>query len=348
MGGYYGKSYVTIAATSAKNSKAGFLRRPAGRPDDCVPIFEASDYRLFACTAVDNFQKDVEAAMLNTRGWVLQERAFSRRTIHFSYAQTYWECKKGIRCETMTSMFNPRSGVLGDPRFPESIMEYSKVNRSRLIGFLFENYSTRGLTHKTDLLLAIRALLLNLRKDLSTNTDYGIIERYLHRSLLWKRANDAPLARISYPEERKVPSWSWMAFDGHIRYLNPPSYDNIEWNKSVQYASAANLPEGPGGVQRSNHGLKTQLRAPARVFPSQFHGTSRLVFDQLPKADLHDLKYVIVGRTVQNQSNPEQECFVLVVEPAKGAGDAYERVGVGCIGASEISLEAPAEVVWII
>lgn len=105
MGGYYGKSYVTIAATSAKNSKAGFLRRPAGRPDDCVPIFEASDYRLFACTAVDNFQKDVEAAMLNTRGWVLQERALSRRTIHFSYAQTYWECNKGIRCETMTSMF---------------------------------------------------------------------------------------------------------------------------------------------------------------------------------------------------------------------------------------------------
>ncbi|RSM18252.1 hypothetical protein CDV31_002978 [Fusarium ambrosium] len=326
MGGYYGKSYVTIAATSAQSSKAGFLRRPTGNEEDCT---------------------DVEAARLNSRGWVLQERALSRRTIHFSSTQTYWECKKGIKCETMTSMSNPRSGLLGDPRFPESIMDYSKVNRSRLIGFLFENYSKRGLTNKTDLPLAISALLDNLSDELSTKTQYGIIQRYLHRSLLWRR-DDAPLVRISYPEGKKVPSWSWMAFDGHIRYLNPPSYHNIEWNKSVQYISVKELPERPDGTQRSGYGLEAQLKAPARSFPSASHDTSRVVFDQLPRMNLQGLKYVIVGRTVSNESSPEQKYFVLVVEPVEGAGDEYERVGVGCIGESEISHETSAEVVWII
>ncbi|RTE82226.1 hypothetical protein BHE90_003217 [Fusarium euwallaceae] len=83
MGGYYGKSYVTIAATSDENSKAGFLQHPAGKKEDCVLISEAPDYRLFACKIFDDFRGDVEAARLNSRGWVLQERALFKANSPF-------------------------------------------------------------------------------------------------------------------------------------------------------------------------------------------------------------------------------------------------------------------------
>jgi hypothetical protein len=32
----------------------------------------------------------------------LQERALSRRTMHFTETQTYWECGEGVWCETFT------------------------------------------------------------------------------------------------------------------------------------------------------------------------------------------------------------------------------------------------------
>jgi hypothetical protein len=34
----------------------------------------------------------------------LQERALSRRTIHFAEGQLYWECGQGVHCETLARM----------------------------------------------------------------------------------------------------------------------------------------------------------------------------------------------------------------------------------------------------
>jgi hypothetical protein len=59
---------------------------------------------IYACIDIDDFHKDVELSRLNTRGWVLQERALSRRTIFFTSTQVYWECGAGIHCETLTRL----------------------------------------------------------------------------------------------------------------------------------------------------------------------------------------------------------------------------------------------------
>jgi hypothetical protein len=73
----------TIAATSATSCKDRFLCRSVN-----------------GVSASNNFDDEIEKAELNTRGWVLQERALSRRTIHFGKTQTYWECGAGIACES--------------------------------------------------------------------------------------------------------------------------------------------------------------------------------------------------------------------------------------------------------
>jgi len=42
----------------------------------------------------------LEQSALNQRGWVFQERALSRRLLHFMGSQVYWECQSGIACQS--------------------------------------------------------------------------------------------------------------------------------------------------------------------------------------------------------------------------------------------------------
>jgi Heterokaryon incompatibility protein (HET) len=103
MGEYFRSAYCTIAATSAKNAKEGFLECRSDIEWVKVPSTSESPPWDF-CGAIDDFHRDVEEADLNKRGWVLQERVLSRRIIHFTSTQAYWECGKGVRCETLVSM----------------------------------------------------------------------------------------------------------------------------------------------------------------------------------------------------------------------------------------------------
>lgn len=90
MEGIFSSAYCTIAATSAKNSDEGFLPFPKKKAVRIGEIFRSS---VYACIAEKSFKQAVdESGLLNTRGWVLQERALSRRTIHFTGSQIFWEC----------------------------------------------------------------------------------------------------------------------------------------------------------------------------------------------------------------------------------------------------------------
>jgi hypothetical protein len=98
----FASAYCTIAATSAADSKAGFLARNIST--EYVRVQDAAGNQVCICSHMDDFEKDVEQAELNKRAWVMQERVLAKRTIHFSANQTYWECGEGVYCENLTKM----------------------------------------------------------------------------------------------------------------------------------------------------------------------------------------------------------------------------------------------------
>lgn len=98
----YSSAYCTLAASAASSSLDGFLG--ARDPRLCVAVDSPRRGTYYVCQAVDDFYADVEQGALNKRGWVLQERALSRRSIHFSATQVYWECGQGVHCETLAKL----------------------------------------------------------------------------------------------------------------------------------------------------------------------------------------------------------------------------------------------------
>jgi hypothetical protein len=98
----FSSAYCTIAASSAADSTTGFLSPRT--PRQFVEIPTTSGALIYVSKNIDNFEYDVEKGKLSQRAWALQERALSRRTIHFTEAQTYWECGEGVRCESLIKM----------------------------------------------------------------------------------------------------------------------------------------------------------------------------------------------------------------------------------------------------
>ncbi|KXX75294.1 hypothetical protein MMYC01_208669 [Madurella mycetomatis] len=102
MGDIYEKAYLNIAAAGASDGKAGFLE---ARKED--PIYvrvpaaadQQASHFFFTNQANSDFDAFVTRVKLNTRGWVLQERILSRRTIHFAADMWYWECGQHITSE---------------------------------------------------------------------------------------------------------------------------------------------------------------------------------------------------------------------------------------------------------
>ncbi|KAH8896503.1 HET-domain-containing protein, partial [Thozetella sp. PMI_491] len=160
-----------------------------------------------------SFEDDVENGELSRRGWILQERALSRRTIHFTGEQIYWEC-------------GPLT-ILGSSHFPKSESPEALQDKWAVFKDVFTRYSTLCLTQKTDRPVAMGGLEFRLATYFKTQSAFGIVKDFLGASLLWQRSGNewmepifgfGPTDKPTSGKMVKPPSWSWMAYTGGIRY----------------------------------------------------------------------------------------------------------------------------------
>ncbi|KAI0147430.1 HET-domain-containing protein [Xylariaceae sp. FL1272] len=344
----FSSAYVTIAASSADSCLQGFMHDRPTRP--CVAIQDQSGDKVYLCKNIDDFHGDVEQGVLNQRGWVLQERALSRRTIHFTSNQIYWECGEGVHCETLAKLRNSKAEFLNDADFPKSALRYFRDGRIVLFQTIYSMYSQLAFTNPTDRSMGILGLERRLARTLESKGDYGILQRYLQRSLLWEREPNNELTPITYTEERRVPSWSWMSCTGAIQFVKAP-FDGVDWrNNDIQI----DFETGSLRSSRRNRFATSDPEIAALARRVNTDGgvadvLKRVSFDGITMDNLAALRSVVLGIDKPNKevANDERKHYVLLVKPVPGSSDgAYVRVGVGSLLAAHVVMD-DAEGQWI-
>ncbi|KAH8691092.1 heterokaryon incompatibility protein-domain-containing protein [Phaeosphaeriaceae sp. PMI808] len=224
MGAIYANSYFTIAATCAEQSGDGFLRpRTLNRVSIPLRLNSASeiDSNIYFRNQSD-FLHDHQACVLESpllkRAWVLQETLLSRRTVHFSSKQIYWEC----RCA-----FYAEDGMIEDADCREHAHEFLNMISIlkggihseqlaemffRIWGNILLRYSNLSITRPSDKLLALSGLASLAELVLGYRYLYGIWNFNLPYGLFWHPVN-LPMVQAT---EWRAPSWSWAALEGAI------------------------------------------------------------------------------------------------------------------------------------
>ncbi|KKP06993.1 serine/threonine protein kinase [Trichoderma harzianum] len=212
-----------------------------------------------------------------------------------------------------------------------SSLKYYKDERIRVIQDINHKYSKLSLTMATDRPKAILGLQNRLAHAFGSNACYGIYERYLERTLLWEAEEPGDLSRISYNDAKSIPSWSWMAYTGTIRYMEIP-FEQVDWIKN---------PESP--FRFSAHGAQCDDRLHAKanhllLLIDEAELLSRVRIDSRDYTfDQKNWKCIVVGKNKVPDAKGDIVHYVLLVRSMSSDPQTYERVGVGALLACHIS-----------
>lgn len=159
---------------------------------------------------------------LHNRGWVVQERAMSPRTLDFGPDMIFWECLEGKASEMTPEMtvvdFSP--GPLGWSAFsaskmgPESLLQAIRSVKDRgweqwesIWWQLVREYTRCKLTNRADKWNAISAMAMEVERETGLILYHGLWSENLVLELLWSTDQIGPERIGSFP------SWPWLSLD---------------------------------------------------------------------------------------------------------------------------------------
>lgn len=255
----YGAAYLTLSASHGSDGDAGiFPRDESGRtaslamelktPDGdatTVSIEVMSIRSLDKTSQVHKAYSTEEGSVglnsyidvLQTRGWVLQERTLSTRIVHFNSQELVWECRAGTNCECgqisgssfMTRLMgslrhrkNPEYEYDPDDEFREdedvdefSEGDYENISDAKQFWADFVKlFTDRALTKPQDRVPAFAGIAQTFHKFIAgpQGDDYfgelgvfcaGLWEEHLPGALLWScSTNDI----LKFPQRGTVTS----------------------------------------------------------------------------------------------------------------------------------------------
>lgn len=178
----YRHSHCNISAGSASYNPAknGLFRRRKLRERLLYPTVVNLGAQPYWVWHIPDWEKDVESIPLNRRGWVVQERFLTTRTIHFAKSQIFWECLEGTDYEskpTSESLAILERRIRSDTaRGSTAVLDFYKIkeittelyplphDEERLKKIyrswvrIVEYYARCGLTKESDRLIAVSGI----------------------------------------------------------------------------------------------------------------------------------------------------------------------------------------------
>lgn len=229
MASIYWNSALTISATSSSDGQGGcYLERNTGTLET-ISQMTPNGFK-YSVKIRDRLVRSNITKPLLGRGWVLQETILSRRVLHFTSDQIFWQCKECFLSED-GSISDGRKGRIG--LLPQglgfitdiNISEKEPQDRVSMWHSWIEDYSGRNFTYEKDRLPALAGLVQYYQMGTKDIPLVGLWASSLHLDLAWV---------VGDPENTHVnrvmglPSWSWLSVRGLIDYSSTDDIDDID------------------------------------------------------------------------------------------------------------------------
>lgn len=247
MASVYGQACCVIAATAPPNGTVGLFQRFTSQGLATLPCDPKRPEQGNMYFGIRNGHFDIQDGQvledslfhspLNQRGWVLQERIFARRVIHYAEDQTYWECDKTFVGEDNSDLTGAADLTIytrslfcqiiddfrGFRRNPECRDKFHYTRDRQLHSLwagLVPSYSRCGLSSLNDKLPALYSLTLELGSILGLTFHDGHLFddiRFVLSDIPWRAAKGSSLVKPCQP---RAPSWSWASMNGPIDFAD--------------------------------------------------------------------------------------------------------------------------------
>ena len=254
-------SLLTIAAEGDTTTGLGFLRR---RYPACPLPYSCSDTdsgrtecTIWVAPWNPQFNMFIEYSPLENRGWILQERFFPSRILHFTPWATLWECRTQTACETKPDEAErKRAHSEGFAEIWHTKNTYSqllplkqqtdvpKEKHYDTWRWIVEAYTRTILTVGSDRLPAISGMANHFQSILGEKYYAGLWEGDVVRGLCWDPKPDRELKK---PKEGmyQAPSWSWASLDSAVRFINKGDGD---WRSRIEVIGVDVVPKGANAM----------------------------------------------------------------------------------------------------
>lgn len=266
----YKNGWLNISTTGATTASDGLFhqRRPL-IIEKLYPALDDDSRRVSFVTASlpGRWNRAVESAALNTRGWIYQERMLSPRVIHFARDQVYWECFVSDASDEYIDHIKDKGSHFRN--FNKSDMAtLNQGNASMLWNHTVESYSALSLSFARDRLPAISSIARHFcAKARFDEADYvaGCWRLDLPYGLYWigqgRTKSDKYIA----------PSWSWASTGSPVIYRQRFGYrENIRHVQVIKVSVQTRYDDPFGEIISGYIQLRCSL---CRVFwPSQSGG----------------------------------------------------------------------------
>jgi hypothetical protein len=334
----YSNSHLNISADWSPNSDGGCFKTINSPPgfvsEETVSITNTLTNGQQSCLYFlhpgSGGYNDLDSTPLASRAWVFQERFLSRRNLHFTQNQLFWECREGFAGEDKM----PRCS---GPLIPGQLLQMRsrKTSEQRLQGWchnIVRKYSAAKITFPTDRLPAISALARLFSDDLSSPYLAGLWFEGLWYTLSWFRIE---LDSVEKQKDYIAPSWSWCSINAGVEFLiHLPSKSAT---KMVEILDAVVEPIDDPFGQVSRGWIRARGQISENLSPSTARQRTKKfhIYPDYPgEAPPPNIYWLLLGRDF---SSPTLYYFLLLVVNAKDP-NMYERWGMS-IKYSEIASE---------
>jgi hypothetical protein len=303
MDSIYANAYLTLSVDMAEDAYQGiFISERVSRDrldtrcatfnmptrgGKAVPVYIRSDpeHTMFQVQGGDQMDELLEAYPLMNRGWTLQERMLSTRSVHFTTTEVVWECRSGAYCECEGVVFGMRPWDQANcaPE-PPGNMKIDFSSRSKHWWWsIVEDYSSRNLTHADDRLAALSGVARRFGKHCNARYLAGLWSNDMPYSILWRPVRDAMTTRQHSNKRIGKPTWSWASVDSPITeyprsFLHDCECLVVNWQTRIEAATVDDFGTVKvATLELSVPLLKTQLQVRKRVKDEKIRGLEALL-----------------------------------------------------------------------